>query len=77
MKKYLFVMLMVVLSLNTFAQTKITLDESIKIALQRNSSLIKAKNGLDANQSQIKNSYGEFLPSLGVNGSWNWQKVSG
>ncbi|MFH0733726.1 MAG: TolC family protein [bacterium] len=76
MKKYLFVMLTVVLSISTFAQTKITLDESIKIALQRNSSLIKAKNGLDANQSQIKNSYGEFLPSLGVNGTWGWQKVS-
>lgn len=57
------------------AQKKITLDEAISIALQRNTSLIKTKNSLESNHSQLKNAYGALLPSLNVRAESNWQRV--
>lgn len=70
----LFVMLMgFIIPLN--AQKKLSLDEAISIALQRNTSLIKSKNSLEGNESQLKNAYGSLLPTLGARAEWNWQRV--
>lgn len=70
----LFVMLMgFIIPLN--AQKKLSLDEAISIALQRNTSLIKSKNNLEGNESQLKNAYGSLLPTLGARAEWNWQRV--
>lgn len=69
---FLFVMLMgFILPVN--AQKKLTLDEAISIALQRNTALIKTKNNLETNESQLKNAYGSLLPTLGARAEWNWQ----
>lgn len=71
---FLFVMLMgFILPVN--AQKKLTLDEAISIALQRNTALIKTKNNLETNESQLKNAYGSLLPTLGARAEWNWQRV--
>ncbi|MEJ5350168.1 MAG: TolC family protein [Melioribacteraceae bacterium] len=59
-----------------FAQKKLTLEDAISIALQRNTALIKTKNNLLTNQSQLKNAYGELLPSLNAQAQWNWQRVN-
>jgi outer membrane protein len=63
------------LSANLFAQEKLTLDEAISIALQRNPNLIKGKNFLTYDKANVKNAYGNLLPSLGVNSSWSWSRV--
>jgi len=57
------------------AQEKLTLEDAISIALQRNSNLIKGKNALEIDKANIKSAYGNLLPNFGINGSWSWAKV--
>jgi outer membrane protein len=68
-------LLLLVFSISINAQSKLTLDDAIKIALQKNTSVIKSINNIEADKSNIKSSYGNFLPDFGLRGSWNWQKV--
>ena len=75
MKRMWVFILSLFLTANLFAQEKLTLDEAISIALQRNPNLIKGKNFLTYNKANVKNAYGNLLPSLGVNGSWGWTRV--
>ena len=56
------------------AQTKLSLDEAITIALHKNTNLIKAKNNLEGNKSSVKSAYGNLLPSLGIQGGFNWNR---
>ena len=56
------------------AQKMLSLDDAIKIALQRNSTLKKTENNLATYRSSVKAAYGAFLPSLGVSGSANWSR---
>ncbi len=76
MKRILFLTIFVLFGANTFAQKKLTIEEAISIALQRNSNLIKGTNSLLINKAEIKNAYGELLPSLGISGSWDWRRIS-
>ncbi len=76
MKKTMLLILMFLIVLPLTAQKKLTLEESISIALQRNTSLIKTKNTLQSGQAQLKNAYGELLPTLGASASWDWQRVN-
>ncbi len=66
--------LLISLSGFTPAQKTLTLNDAIKIALQRNSTLKKTENNLATYQSNVKAAYGAFLPSLGANGSANWSR---
>ncbi|MBN2571091.1 MAG: TolC family protein [Ignavibacteriales bacterium] len=52
------------------------LDDAISIALNRNSNLIKSTNNILMYEKSVKNAYGELLPTLGVNGSFNWSNTS-
>ncbi len=74
MKKYLALLMLVMFSGSVLAQTKITLDEAIKIALQRNSNLIKSENSLEGNKAGVKSAYGDLLPDLKVGGTYNWRR---
>ncbi len=76
MKKMIFLLLMFVTVLPLTAQKELTLDEAISIALQRNTALIKTKNTIYTGEAQLKNAYGDLLPTLGAQASWNWQRVS-
>ncbi len=69
-------LLFLLLSTNLFAQNILTLEEAINIALQRNSSLIKSNNAIAVDEASIKSAYGNLLPNLRVNGTWNWQRLS-
>ena len=75
MKRMWVFILSLFLTVSVFAQEKLTLDEAISIALQRNPNLIKGKNFLTYDKANVKNAYGNLLPSLGVNGSWGWSRV--
>lgn len=59
-----------------FAQRKITLNDAIRIALNQNTDIIKNENNISSYESQLKNAYGNLIPSVSVGGSWNWQRVN-
>lgn len=59
----------------SFGQKKMTLQKALNIALQRNITLQKSMNNLKSLRSNVKAAYGNFLPSLSVNGNWNWQRT--
>ena len=63
-----------ILSTTLCAQKKLTLDEAVSIALQRNSNLIKTANSIEIDRSQLKSAWGDLFPDLGVSGSWGWSK---
>lgn len=70
------ILLLLILSTVIIAQKKLTLEDAISIALQRNTQLNKTKNSLLSNQSQLKNAYGELLPTVNAQAQWNWQRVN-
>ncbi len=62
----------------SFAQSDsltLTLDKAIKIALSRNTNLIKNKNNLLMKKASVKSAYGEFLPNMNFSASWRWNKI--
>ncbi|MEJ2615328.1 MAG: TolC family protein [Ignavibacteriaceae bacterium] len=61
---------------NNYAQQRLSLNDAITIALHQNTSLIKSQNNLQINSSAIKSAYGNLLPNLNLNGSWNWQRIT-
>ena len=75
MKKYLLIVAALLVTVPMFAQKQLTLDEAVKIALQKNPNLIKLKNSLDGAKAQLKNAYGDLLPSLGASAGFNWQRI--
>jgi len=64
----------IVISLTAYGQDELTLDEAIQIALHKNSTLQKSINGLEGFESNVQASYGNFLPTLGLGGGWDWTK---
>lgn len=75
MRIILILILITSFSFSNFAQEELTLNKAIKIALNKNSSLLKSENGLESYKSSVLDSYGNFLPSLGVSGSWDWSRT--
>lgn len=76
MKRILVLFLMLSFAAPSFALKKLTLQEAISIALQRNSALIKLRNSLASSESQVQNAYGLLAPSLGVQAGLSWQRVN-
>jgi outer membrane protein len=74
MRLYFSLLLILIFSLSAYAQRTLTLDDAIKIALQKNTVLQKGMNNLESNQSNVKSAYGGLLPSLSAGGSWNWTR---
>ncbi|MBZ0201168.1 MAG: TolC family protein, partial [Ignavibacteriaceae bacterium] len=50
------------------------LDEAIRIALQRNTSLEKGKNNISTYEAGVKSAWGNFMPSLNANGGFGWTR---
>ena len=57
------------------AQKTLSLDGAIQTALNKNTTLQKTENTLKTYESGVKAAYGNFLPSLGAYGNWNWTKA--
>lgn len=73
--KYYFLCLSIVLALSTgFSQNQLSLDQAIKIALQKNTSLISAQNELSKSEAGVTTAFGNFLPSINAYGSWDWNR---
>ncbi|MFI5237864.1 MAG: TolC family protein, partial [Ignavibacteriales bacterium] len=52
------------------------LEKSINIALHKNSTLVKSTNEIERFESGLQAAYGSFLPTLGLNASWDWSESS-
>lgn len=74
MKRLLFLVVILTLSVTVFGQRKLTLDEAISIALNRNVALIKQQNNLETSQISIKSAFGALLPTLSVSSGLNWNR---
>ncbi len=74
MRSILIFLLSVLLSIPVFCQDELTLSKAIEIALHKNSSLKKSANGIDSYESNVLAAYGNFLPTLGAGGSWDWTR---
>jgi len=74
MRTFLSLLLIIVNTMLLSAQKQLTLDDAIKIALQKNSTLKKTENNLATYHSNVKSAYGAFLPSLGASGSLSWNR---
>lgn len=72
MRSILLSFILLVTSICTFAQKSLSLQESIKIALQKNTTLQKTESTIPGFESSVKSAYGNLLPSISANGSWNW-----
>jgi len=59
-----------------FSQEKqvLSLDDAIKLALDKNVLINKSKNSLELSKSEILLSYGNILPNLNASGSFNWSR---
>jgi outer membrane protein len=60
---------------SSLPQEKLTLENAIGIALHKNSTYLKSASQLKGFESNVQASYGNFLPTLGANASWQWNKT--
>ncbi len=74
MRLFLSLICLLTFSYASFAQKTLSLDEAINTALNKNTTLEKSENTLKSYQSGVKAAVGNFLPTLGAYGNWNWTK---
>lgn len=72
MKRLLVLVVILTLSISVNGQRKLTLDECIAIALNKNVSLIKQQNSLEVSKENVKANYGGLLPTLSTGANWGW-----
>ncbi|HEX9251336.1 MAG TPA: TolC family protein [Ignavibacteriaceae bacterium] len=74
MKLFLASILLLISANSLFAQSELTLDQAIRIAIQKNSGLLTQENELASGESGVTAAYGNFLPTLGLNAGWGWNR---
>lgn len=80
MRNWITCTILLILSHHGFSQkpiTTITLDDAIKIALERNVAVIQAENALEAQESNRLSAFGDFMPSLSLSGGWTRMQSTG
>ena len=75
MRSTILIFFITLLSTNIIAQEKLTLEKAIGIALHKNSTLLKSSSQIEGYESGVQAAYGNFLPTLGANASWQWNKT--
>jgi outer membrane protein TolC len=61
-------------SILSYGQKLLTLDDAIKIALQRNTSLQKSQNSIKSAESGYQAAWGSLLPSVGAQARYGWTR---
>ncbi|MDR3609940.1 MAG: TolC family protein [Ignavibacteriaceae bacterium] len=69
---YILLVTILLSSITVSAQKKLSLQEAISMALNQNTSIIKSANSLDVTNEAVKTAYGALIPTLGVNGGFDW-----
>ena len=62
----------VIISVSSYGQKVLTLDEAISIALHRNTTLQKSSNNIASSESNLKAAWGNLLPTINAQGGWQW-----
>ncbi len=68
------VLILITISTTSFAQQQLTLKDAIRIALHKNSTLLKNQNSLETFESGVQSAWGNFLPTLSAGANWNWNR---
>jgi len=76
MKRIILLFFIIITTLPVLAQKQLTLKEAISIALQRNPALAKLKYNMNGKESQLRNAYGQLLPSVGAQAGLTWTDIS-
>src|ERR1035437_8489920 len=76
LKFYFLFLIILIPGIKTSAQKRISLNEAISIALKQNPSIKKSTYNLEATDEAVKTAYGALIPTLGVNGSFDWQHTN-
>ncbi|MFA6542089.1 MAG: TolC family protein, partial [Bacteroidota bacterium] len=72
MKKYLLFLSFFALPVFTsVAQEKLTMQQAITIALEKNIDVIRSRNTSQIQSANVTTAVGNFLPSLSASASWN------
>ena len=71
-KIYFLLLILIIFSVGMNAQRKLSLSEAISMALNQNPTVKKSINSLESTNEAVKAAYGSLLPTLGVNGGFNW-----
>lgn len=71
MRKILSLFIVGAITVGHAQQKVITLDQAIRMALERNITIIQAENTLEAQESNRLATYGDFFPSLSASGGWS------
>lgn len=74
MRIFLSSLILLLFITSSYGQKNLSLDEAINIALKRNTVLQRNINNIESAQSNVKASWGNFLPSLGAQGQWSWSR---
>lgn len=74
MKLFLASFLILLSASSILAQKELTLDQAIRIAIQKNSGLMTQENELAKGESGLTAAYGSFLPTLDLNAGWRWNR---
>jgi outer membrane protein len=74
MKLFLSTLLIVISIINVYPQKQLSLQEAIKIALQKNTTLLSRENDLKKGESAVDAAYGRFIPDLRASASWDWYR---
>ncbi|HEY6435566.1 MAG TPA: TolC family protein, partial [Ignavibacteriaceae bacterium] len=75
MRLTMIILFTVLFSAYIVPQEKLTLEKALGIALHKNSTYLKSSNQIESFESGVQTAYGNFLPTLGVNASWQWNKT--
>jgi outer membrane protein len=74
--RFSFIILSTLLLANfSFTQQRLTLEDAIKIALQKNTTLQQVQNNISTYESTKMAAYGNFLPTIGASGSLGWERL--
>ena len=74
MRSLISLSLVLLFTVGSFGQKKLSLDEAIKIALQKNTTLKTAENNIKVSESNVMVAYGNFLPSISASAGWGWTR---
>ncbi|MFO7445273.1 MAG: TolC family protein [Ignavibacteriaceae bacterium] len=74
MRFFLSIFCVLFLTIASYAQKALTLDEAVNIALHKNTILEKAENTIKSYESGKLAAIGGFLPGLGARGNFRWER---
>ena len=75
MRSTIIILLAILIQATALPQEILTLDQAIGIALHKNSTFLKSSSQIGGFESGVQAAYGNFLPTLGANASWQWNKT--